>query len=304
MVLQKRYEYSEILYPPVLARPDGLKSPRSRAIDPAFVQTLTGPDGIVQRIIPPGCFMASIPGSTKLRPLPRTRLTAEITTSSTALAVSPKTARLFRSVGIPDVLTVAVPYARADFAGTWANNDTATMTVANRSVTHTVSNFTTLTALAVAAAATYNASPLFAGVAEFYAENQYIHVISDNGNHSTISVAKSAAGTFTLNGSVTSLVSGVAVGTVQAVDTNTHTITLAAASTSRLAAGVPIGAAAYSPTDAYGQGWGLVSPNQPVDLEWEPKNEYGLFISGTFYRDRLPYWDGQLAELFDEIVFD
>jgi hypothetical protein len=304
MVLQKKYTFDESLYPPVLARPDGLRSPRSRTIDPAYLASSVGADGITQRILPPGTFAATIAGSNKLRPLPRTKLTAAITTSSTELSVTPNTGRFF--VENEGILVLA-PYARADFASTWANADTATLTIGGQSVVFTNAAGTTLANIATAAAAAFNAAEAFKGRVTIVAEAQYLHIYAnDFSTLYSISAAESTVGTgtFALNGSVTTLQAATTVGTVDSVDAATDTITLASGAGVRLPAGMPIGAANASPADSNGKGWGMISPNQPADLEWAANTDHGLFISGTVYEDRLPYWDGELMRLFPEIVFD
>ncbi|HEY9648146.1 MAG TPA: hypothetical protein V6C88_17350 [Chroococcidiopsis sp.] len=303
MVLNKIYEFSEALYPSVARSPNDLRAPRSFSIDPSFVQPLLGADGITQRILPPGTALGSIPGSAKVRPLPRTRVaTAAITGSTTTFAVSKNTARFFKAA---EVLVAIQPLARVDFALTWADGDTATLVLDGRSVTYTVSAYSNLTTLAAAAAAFFAAS--FGPRYQFLSETQYLYVFEVDGKgRSTISASEVTAGTgtFAVNGGLTQLApAGTAIGTILSVDAAAETITLTAAASNRLPIGAAIGVQSSLPTDANGEGLGFLSPTMPVDIEWGANTDYGAFVSGSFYRDRMPYLDGELTALFPELVF-
>jgi len=296
MVLHNVYDYDEALYPTVLGRADGLRSPRSIQLDPAYVSATVGAKGITQKLVAPGVFAGTIVGSSKGRPLPRTRLIEDFAASS-ALKVEPRTLRLF----VPgDVLTIVAPYVRLNLVGTWANGDTATVTVSGQVLTYTVAGFTTLAAVATAIAAAINADYRL-GTVRATAEGVYVHLYAVN-MESAFSIAASentaGNGTLTVEGSVTMAQRGVAIGTISAVDplSNPGFLVLSANSAVRLPVGMPIGVASSSPVDL-----GMLSPQWPLDLLWRANQYYGLYTSAVVIRERLPYWDGQLSRLFPEI---
>lgn len=296
MVLQKSYSYTDD-YPQVLARTEGLRSPRSFMIDRTKVASWAGVDGRIQRILAPGVFMGSTADPGKVRPLPRTFLAAALVASTTTtFAVSPKTARHFIA---GDVLTALAPFAILTVTGTWAAADTAQVTIAGRSATAVAADAVNAN-IAILVAAAINSDPILKTLVKAIASGATVIIYAlDMRSTYPISTAETAtAGTLPITGSLTALAAGAAVGTVASVDPIAETITLAAAATTALPVGTPIGVATCSPMDANGEGYGMLSPKNPVDLEWGTDDIYGLFIGATVYRDRLPYWDGQLADLF------
>lgn len=297
MVLQKSYSYTDD-YPQVLARGEGLRSPRSFVIDRDFVASSAGADGRIQRVLAPGVFMGGTADPGKVRPLPRTLLAAPLVASTTTtFAVSPKTARHFVA---GDVLTALAPFAILTLANTWASGDTAIVTVSGRAVT-TVAASADKTAIAVLIAAAINTDSILKTMVKAIASGTTVIIYAlDMRSTYPISVSATVAGSGTLaiNGSATALAAGAAVGTIASVDSLAETITLAAAAATSLPVGVPIGVMTCSPADANGEGYGMLSPKNPVDLEWDTNDIYGLFIGATVYKERLPYWDGELAALF------
>lgn len=227
------------------------------------------------------------------RPYPVSKIaSAAITTASTAIVVD--NAGIFKE---DDVLVVMKPYARADLASTWANADTATVVLDGQSVTYTVADYTSLTALATAIAETLNDSILGKKV-EVIAEAQYLHFFGKDGRNYPISVSEVTAGTgtFTLNGSVTALQSNVSVETVDTdgVNTTTNTLTLADTANIRLPIGAPIGV-----NDLAGEIWGMVAVM--VDLQ-NQSNDVGCYTALSVHGGRLPYWDGILQAALPEIT--
>ncbi len=296
MVLQKSYSYVDD-YPQVLARGEGLRSPRSFMIDRTKVASWAGVDNRIQRLLAPGIFMGSTADPGKVRPLPRTLLAAALVTSTTiTFAVSPKTARHFVA---GDVLTALAPFAVLTLAGTWAAADTATVVI-GRSVATTAPS-SDKTAIAALIATNINNDPILRTLVKAIASAATVTITSLNMRSTypiSVSATVAGSGTLTIGGSLAALAAGAAVGTIASVDPAAETITLSAAAATALPVGAPIGVATSSPMDANGEGYGMLSPKNPVDLEWGTDDIYGLFIGATVYRDRLPYWDGQLAELF------
>lgn len=297
MVLQKRYDYKQ-LFAPVFARGEGMRSPRSFQIDAAKVTSSTGADGRLQRLIPPGTFAGSTAVAGKVRPLPRTLLTAALVANTTlSFTVTANTAPYFVA---GDVLTALPPYAVYTVTGTWAAADTGTVTVAGRAITVEAANSTNAD-IAVQIATAINADLVLSRIVKAIASGAAVFVYAlDMRSTYPIATAEVTAGngTLVLGGSATALQVGAAIGTIASVAPATHTITLAAAAVTALPIGFPIGVASSRPMDANGEGYGMMSPNNPIDLEWEANDIHGLFIGGVVYRDRLPYWDGELDALF------
>jgi hypothetical protein len=295
MVLQKSYSYTDD-YPQVLARGEGLRSPRSFLIDRTKVASWAGVEGRIQRLVAPGIFMGATSDPGKVRPLPRTLLAAALVASTTTtFAVSPKTARHFVA---GDILTALAPFAVITVTGTWAAADTAQVTIGGRATTATAADAVNAN-IAILIAAAINADPILNKMVKAIAAGATVIIYAlDMRSTYPISTAETAAGSLPITGSLTALAAGASVGAVVSVDPLTETITLAAASATSLPVGVPIGVATCSPADANGEGYGMLSPKNPVDLEWGTDDIYGLFIGATVYKDRLPYWDGELAALF------
>jgi hypothetical protein len=285
-------------FPPVLATPHGLRSPRGVDLDPALVSQYAGAKGILQKIVPPGVFAAAIPGSTKFRPLPRTKLAAASVTSSPTLTVKKHTAQLF----VPgDTLSIPVPFAQITFAAAWVAGETLTITVGGRTFNYVVPSPAPVdnTAL-VADVAAKLAKSAINGLVEAFASGSVLTLASLIDQTSPFTVAETSTAGTALPASG-NLAQGGAIGTVLSVtynpDTDVHTLTLAANAAIALPIGCPIGDVRYSPV-----GLGIMTPNTAIDLFWEENTMAACFTSCTVYRARLPYWDGQLAALFPEIT--
>lgn len=267
----------------VLATENGLRSAPMLTIDVNGVAA----DALGLKWILPGELIARLPSGFG-RIYPASTVTANpVTASSTSFTV-----KMANRFAVGEALTIPVPYARLDFGGTWANGDTATLTMDGQSVTYTVVNFTNLTALAAAfATAITNATPAAFRRVEAIAENQYVHLFG--ARTYAISVSKTGAGTLTIDTGATALQSGVAVGTVQAIDPITNTVTLTAASLRRLPIGGKIGVA--TPATIVGM---VLSP---WDLT-KSSNDVAAYTSATVYGARLPYWDKAISALLPEIT--
>lgn len=172
-----------------------------------------------------------------LRIVPRAKVTTAV---STGTSVVVKDARCFVA---GEVLSIIAPTARVQLGGTYANADTVTITVDGVAVVHTVSNYSTLTALGVAVAATLNANPGFSRKAIALTENGYVYVYARNfkSPYSFAAAKSSTSGTVTILNSATALAPGLAIGTISSINVDTGTITLTAGSSSRLPVGMPIG---------------------------------------------------------------
>ncbi|MGB8698736.1 MAG: hypothetical protein WCD18_04905 [Thermosynechococcaceae cyanobacterium] len=302
MVTRRTYDYDEATYPPVLANDIGLRSPNACVIDPAYMTASAGARGITQKLIPPGAFAGTIDGSDNLRVLPRTRVVSEATAGVTTLTVTPKTARFF----IPgDDVVVVFPYHRLNFALTWANGDTLTITLNGLTYSHTVSGFSTLTALAASVVAGLQADSLFDDF-DFVSVAAAIHITTPSTDPFLIVVTSTTAG----NGTLLLLGGGESgtgsryrvLGTVASVDPVLDTITLDGAIATATIAGLVIGAdGSYPMRDRLGLG--LLTPSLPHDLLYGENNNLALFVGATVIKSRLPHFDHELAQLFPNLVF-
>lgn len=289
------YNFSD-LFPPVIATELGLRSPRSVELDPALVTGYVGAQGIAQKLVPPGAFAAFIPGSSKFRVLPRTRLTAA--SSSATLSVSKHTAQFF----VPgDTLSVVAPFSKITLAGTWVAGDSITFTVDGKPWTYVVGVAAiTPTDIAADIALKIKKSLLNATI-EAAASGTDVNLISLEDDTAAFTVAKTSTAGTALP-AIGNLAYGPAIGTVQSVlydpNTDIHQIVLTAVPVSAIPAGVPIGDLRYSPANE-----GMMTPNTCQDLMWANNTFVVCFTSLTVYGQRLPYWDGQLARLYPEITW-
>ncbi|PZV19204.1 MAG: hypothetical protein DCF22_00620 [Leptolyngbya sp.] len=266
----------------VLVTLEGVRSPRMLTMD----LTSIAPDANGKKYIQPGTLAVKKANGLGA-PLKVSKLTAAVTTSATDLVVS--NAALFKA---GDVLTIPTPYARLDLAGTWANADTATLTLGGQSALHTVASYTSLTALATALATTFTAS--LGSKASFIAEGAYIHIFGSDFLSISKSITVAGNGTLTIADAVTTLQGGVTVETIASIDLTTGTLTLSGAVDRRLPALAPLGVLAS--TDVI---YGLIP--SLIDLD-ETSNDVAIFTSCTVYGDRLPYWDSFIAKLLPEIT--
>ena len=256
------------------------RSPISAGIDASFYQA----DSSGFKTVPPGTWFGTIPGSILVRPLPRARLAALSATGTAVITVVD--ARLFK---VGDVLTALSSLAFSTFAGTWANADTATWLLGNSlSVTHTVSGFTTLTALATAAAVTLNANALFTRDYVAIASGVIVYFYPKNFTFTPLfSTSAVAAGGGTNAASGASFTPGLSLGTITAagINTTTNVITFTANSARVLPIGFPIGVITSLIL-------GLI--DEPVDLIRGDYQDVGLFTGGSVTELALPYVDTEI----------
>lgn len=295
MVYAATYDYGNLA--PVLAGNQGLRTAGNYEIDETKVTSFAGADNKIQRIVYPGCFLGSIPGSTKVRVLPRTKLAAALVASTTtSFTVRTGTARNFIA---GEALAVIAPYAIFTFALNWAAADTATAVINGVTVTTTAIG-TDKSVEAAAMATAINANPYLLGKVVAIANGETVLVYADDmATRYTTTASEVTAGTGTFAaGAATMVAGGTAIGTISTVTPLTDTITLSSASAISLPIGFPIGVAASAPNDL-----GMLSPNQEVDLLYSANNFHGAFVGCSVYESRLPYIDGQLKSLFPEIRY-
>lgn len=268
----------------VLATLEGVRSPRMITLD---LEAISPGEG-GKRMIAPGTIIMKRPDGFGV-PYKTSKLSSAITTSSTSLVVS--NASLFKA---GDVLTVSAPYARLDLAGTWANGDTATVTLDGQTASHVVADFSTLTALAAAIASTFDNA--LGQKAQFVPDAQFIHIFGADTVPISAGETTAGDGTLTVAGSATGLTTGATVETVATggVNVETNTLTLVGAADRRLPAGAAIGVAGSGEVP-YGM---VVSPIDVTDFS----NDVACYTSATVYGERLPVWNSYLQRLFPEIT--
>jgi hypothetical protein len=300
MGILKTTTYFADLFPLVLATSDGMRSPGGVDIDAALVSQYAGSRNILQKILPPATVAAAVPGSRKFRALPRTRLTASSLTSSAILNVTKHTAQFF----VPgDALTACVPNAQITFAAAYLAGETVTISAAGRTFSYVVPTPAPVdnTALVADIAAKLAKSALN-GIFEAFGNGAVLNLISVRDELSAFTVAETSTAGTALPATGTLAYGATAIGTVLSVnynpDTDVHQITLTANAAVALGAGMPIGDMRYSPVDL-----GVMVPDTYVDLLNAPNTYVACFIACTLYKNRMPYWDGQLKVLFPEIKF-
>jgi hypothetical protein len=301
MVFRQTNDFDTGLFPPVIATAEGLRSPRSFELDKTKVTSYAGIDGKTQRIIAPGCFGAYISGSAKVRALPRTKLGAALVASTTTtFAVAANTARNFIAA---EVVKAIAPYQTYTFALTWAASDTATAVINGYSVTTTaVGADKNVEATNLATA--INNDPYIGRQVVAIASGTVVYVYAnDMRSLYSTTASSSTAGDGTLTAGGAAMAGNVTVGTISSVNPEADTITLSSASAISLPVGFPVGVVGALPYDTDGTGYGVISPQQEVDLEWEADSNKGLYTSGTFLRALMPYVDGELEALFPEIQY-
>jgi hypothetical protein len=263
-------------------------------LDPSFVQ----PDADGNQIVLPGYPLLAIADNFS-RIYPYAPLTTAITTASTALVVTE--ARFYKP---GDTVTVARPYASLTLALTWADGDTATISFDGMTIVHTVSGFTTLTALATAIAATLNAHPGFARRATAIAENQFVHVFGKDGENYAISITgDGTAGSGTITTSAGNLQPNVTVGTIAAngINVTTKTLTLISAAVIRLPVGAPLAIAVNRDNILGITGYQYLIGSTQSELTPE-SNDLPAYYKGEVHRARLPVFDRWLQEVLTQIV--
>ena len=296
-LINQEYTFRD-LYPPVSANSVLLTATNAVQFDETFITQFPGSKGILQRLFRPGTFVGENSSGVH-RPLPRTRMTVANAADSAVLNITGLTSNIFVAT---DVVKVIAPSAQINLALTWADADTLTITVAGNDFVHTVSGFTDLEALAVAAAADLNNSRLVGSLVRALAEGDQIHLYAlDMLTPHSLAVTAGTAGngTAAIEGGGSALAPERTVGTISAVNTTAadlNTLTLGANAAIRLPVDMPIGVSEWQPV------LGLVCPQGPPNPEWDSNTDYGVYDQGNYWRDRLPYWDGELSQVAPKIT--
>lgn len=314
MVRHDLYTYDEQLmgFQPVIARPCG-KADRYTTIDADFASSKVGAIRGAVKVFAPGYFAGSIPNSTKTRLLPRTTVATNAAASATSLVVKAGTSGIF----VPnDVLSIIAPSARVNIVSTsggWADADTVTVTINGIAVVTPIASgdiggSLTVTNANVAAKvlATIKANPYLRNkvdgsvIAGATTSSDIVLWSTDFSSLRTLAAADTGTNG-TATASAAAFAPNTAIATISAVNTVTDTLTIGAAAVS-VPAGLPIGVATSYPIDANGVPFGLISPSIALDLLYRESQNYGLYTDISVYRQRLPYWDGELSALFPEIT--
>jgi hypothetical protein len=303
------YTYDDELmgFFPVMARRTA-EATRYLQLDQAFTTSSAGAIRGVVKVFAPGFFAGSIPGSTRFRLLPRTFAAAALAAAATSLTVKFNTAGIF----IPgDILSIIPPSGRVNIQSAttgWAIADTVTVTINAIPVVYTLVPADIGGSLA--ATNQLVADKVLAAIKS----NPYVGrrvdgrtVVGAAGsvdivfwsldfatNYSVAAADTGANGTATAPAA--SFVPLTTIGTISAVNTTTNVLTISAAAVS-VPNGFPIGVATSFPADL-----GLLSPGQPIDLLFRESQNYAAYTEIIAYRNRLPYFDGELALLFPEIT--
>ena len=304
------YDDEALGFWPVVARSEDLRAARHVDIDPAYCTGKAGAIRSPQKMFRPGYFAGTIPGSNKVRILPRTYVNGAIAASATNLPV--KDAGIFV---VGEALSIIAPSARLNIASTsggWAAGDTITVTIAGVAVVITLvagdigGSLTATNALVAAKVlATIEAHP-YAGqivdglVTPGAGTSSDLVLLAQNWLQTPTLAAADTATNGTATASVSALAPNTPIATITAVNPETNTLTIGASAVS-LPDKMPIGVATSLPVQSNGDRLGLISPSQPIDLQWRDNTYFALFTEGSFYRGRMPYWDGQLAASFPTI---
>jgi hypothetical protein len=284
-------------YQQIWASSEGMRSPKMYTFDPALVSA----DANGFKISHPGLYAAAV-GNGKARLLPRTRLTTASATNAATLVISANTIPAFVAT---DVLHVMAPYAIATFTGTWANSDTATVVLNGITFSYVVAGYSTLAALATTFAGVLNANQQFSQIALAAASGAAVWILAkDLKSLYAISTQPSDTtagdGTLPITGSATALAySNTAVGTVSTLAHSTNTITLTGNAGVAVPVGVAIGVRTVKPIGLIGK------PHDYTSTFYFPgddNNELGIYQSGSVYRARLPYVDGEVEQMFPELI--
>jgi len=273
----------------VLATEQGLRSPRMLTID----LTAMDFDADGNKLLRSGQIIVKL-ASGLGAPYKASKLGVATATNSAAL--TPSQTGLFR---VGDALVVAAPHASVTFALTWANGDTAEVTIDGTPYEYTVADYSTLAALATTYAAGFNASDAGAK-ATAIASGATVHFFGKAGGAS-IAVASLTAGdgTLTVTGSATALESGKTVGTVSSIAED-GVITLGA--------NAAIALPSESPIKALNQGqiYGMVLTPHIIASQTNAlaalSNDVACYTSASVYGARLPYWDAACAAALPEIT--
>lgn len=266
----------------LLAGVHGMRSPVHITLDASKVSA----DADGNKSLAPGFWVAQ--SGDLGRPLPRTKLATEITTSTTVVGVDKAQAFV-----AGDVLRIIPASAQISITGTWAATNTLTVTVAGLSYTYTATG-ADKDAIAAAAAEGINADPAVSTLISAIASGPSIFLLA-NDFSTTHPVSVSADGgsaAASVANSQTVLLPLRELGTVDTGGVNVGTNQLTLTGTAAFAApeGMPIGTA-DKPIGLH---------LRSLDLK-EQAVEVGLYTSVSIKKGALPYTDSALTKMFPEI---
>jgi len=274
----------------IIANDQGLRMRPALTVDADLVQRDV--DG--NKVVRPGSILYRL-ASGKGRLNVRATLGAAVTASSTTslnlgnqgVQYTSKMAQFFNA---GDVLRVVRPYATITFVGTWAA-DSVTTLVLNGLTRTIVAGSTTLATIATNAATAINADPVLSKVVEAIAAGAILYLFSRSSASFTVSATENADGSVT----VSTVLAGVTVGTIDTAGVNVTagTVTLAAAAAVSLPVGAPVGLTGAEPYSVVHYSANLA----------EGETDISGLMSALIYGDRLPYWDGDIAAELPEIKF-
>lgn len=281
----------------IFASSEGMLSPKMFTFDPTYITA----DDDNTKVIHPGLFGAKMANG-KARLLPRAKL-GSVTISSTAIVLN--SVELAKTFVVGDVLHALPPYQTLTFALTWADADTATVTLNGVSYTYPVTGYSSLSGLATAFAAYLNADSQFSAIATAIANAAVVYVYAnDMKTLYAISVSSNTAGDGTLTAGASALaVNNTAIGTITTagVDVTDKTLTLAStAAVTGLPIGMPIGVrSGYEIVGVIGKPHDFTATRvHPGDGSYE----LGVFDAASVYEDRLPYLDGEIKAKFPQLI--
>lgn len=272
----------------IIAFADDISTPYSVTVNATDISA----DSASRKALPAGLFVAQVGNSVRF--LPRGTVSAAFSTGAATGTVSTPA-----NVFIPgDVLYIVQPYAAVTVAGTWATNDTATVTINGIAVTVTAGS-STLATVASNIAAAINANAAASQIVTAVASAAKVYILANDGTSLySIAAAETTAGdgTATVDGSATALAyNNTAVGTVLTVAASTGVITL----TGNAGVAVPVGlAVGVRVSQIFG-----VYPHS-IDFTDQPTKDIApVYSCRGVYKDALPYFDLTIAAALPNILF-
>jgi len=253
------------------------------------VSKVSASPSTLSKIAQSGDIIVRQSSGSKTRLLPRAKSTVAV---SSGAAITVSNAKVFVA---GEALVIPMPYGRVLFGGTFANGDIITTVLDGNTVLHTVANWSNVTALAIAVAATLNANPLFSSKAIAIADAGNMHIYAKNGvSNYAFAITDNGAGTIAVLNSATALATGLSLGTIQSVNADTNVITLDALAL-RLPLGLPVG---LNVAVNYMTVLGIL--RVPVDL-LKDTDDVVAYHSGVINGAAMSYWDDQVALALPEI---
>lgn len=282
----------------VVATAEGLRSPRNCNLNPDFYS----PDKNGNKIIPPGCFAASIPGKPgQARILPRT-----YTVGFTPSGQQSITVRHSSPFVAGDNLQVIYPSVVLEFKSTtlWQKGDVISIALGGQTLTATLGD-ADLEEESIAKSNLKAAGALLRQLSTNDVLRRRISPTVNEGaadSNSAFLTLRSRTGeayTATVPSqdkiAVANLTAGQVIGKVKSANPDESKIMLEAATTAPIFPGIAIG----DPVSGAAR-FGMLNPLHNIDLRSDNTSQ-ALWISMSVWSERLPYWDDQLAADFPEI---